>query len=338
MELAKRILISVVIPMHNAEKTIASCLNSIVCEQDDEDIEIVVVDDGSTDASSSIVNSFHEKRNIEYVHQKNQGPYEARRNGILKAKGEYILCLDSDDVLTGRTIASLKKVIEEYQEVDFIWFQHDVLSNLNVPADKGIESLNGRGFFPANKIEEVKSAIFRGLSNELWSKAIKRELLLNERNNHPCKLGEDFSQLLDAIVGAKSCYVIDEILYRYSDNATNSLANSYSNIAVNDIILLSHQLIDMGNRCGGSCRDAAVEGVAAQIYNLVRISLHNKCKIKTWLNKLTVLIDDCLKERVPSFQSTKLIIFVTLLKTNNAFLIVRYVATIESLKKMVKSG
>ena len=332
----KQTLISVVIPMYNAEKTIEACLQSVIAQQDSDDVEVIVVDDGSTDGSHKIIDEIKKNYEIKYLIQNNSGPYVARKNGIQIARGKYVVCLDSDDILTGGSLSSLRKILEEQPEVDFVWFQHDVLSNANIPADKGIASLGKTGHFVQDQIGDVRCALFRGTSNELWSKAIKKDLLLKERKIHPRKLGEDFSQLIDVVTQAKSCYVTDKILYRYTDGAASSLSCSYSKSTVEDIRILCWQLIDAGNKCGDSCKCAATEGAIAQLFNLARITVQNGSRIDAWLGAMGDLIDECKKEGIPNIKSKKLKIFSLLLRTKKAPLIEWYVETIEVLKSYRK--
>jgi len=91
--------ISVIIPVYNTEKYLAECLDSVV-NQTLQDIEIICVNDGSTDGSLAILEEYAEKDSrIKIIQQKNQGAGEARNKGIKTAQGEYIAFIDSDDFL-----------------------------------------------------------------------------------------------------------------------------------------------------------------------------------------------------------------------------------------------
>ena len=98
------IRISVVIPVYNEEKWIRKCLDSIY-SQTLKDIEIICVDDGSTDASLQILSEYSERyKNLEIIRQKNLGAGEARNKGIQAAKGEFIAFMDADDWYPSTTI------------------------------------------------------------------------------------------------------------------------------------------------------------------------------------------------------------------------------------------
>ena len=94
------ILVSVVIPVYNAENLISLCLDSVL-NQTYKNIEIIVVNDGSTDSTSDVLNEYQCKSNninLQIIHQINSGPSVARNVGIRLARGQYIAFLDSDDI------------------------------------------------------------------------------------------------------------------------------------------------------------------------------------------------------------------------------------------------
>lgn len=96
----KRPLVSVVIPCYNAEKYLAETLDSVIAQTFD-NIEIICLDDGSTDKTPSILKRYAKKdKRIKIITQKNSGVVTARNNAIAAAKSEYIYPLDSDDIIT----------------------------------------------------------------------------------------------------------------------------------------------------------------------------------------------------------------------------------------------
>ena len=89
--------ISVIIPVYNAEKTIRRCLESIMSSEYEE-YEVILIDDGSTDNSVSIISEFaNRNRRIKIFTQPNSGPSAARNKGLTLAEGEIIAFVDSDD-------------------------------------------------------------------------------------------------------------------------------------------------------------------------------------------------------------------------------------------------
>lgn len=97
--LAVNFKVSVIIPVYNVEPYLSACLDS-VCHQTLRDIEIICINDGSTDRSLDILQSYAERDSrIQVYSQENRGPGEARNAGIYRAHGEYIQFMDSDDML-----------------------------------------------------------------------------------------------------------------------------------------------------------------------------------------------------------------------------------------------
>lgn len=104
-------LVSVIVPAYNTAKHLPKCLNSII-KQSYQNLEIIIIDDGSTDNSSTIIERFakNDKR-IKAIQQKNQGLSEARNNGVKKATGKYITFVDSDDQIAKTMIEKMVQAI-----------------------------------------------------------------------------------------------------------------------------------------------------------------------------------------------------------------------------------
>ncbi len=105
--------ISIIIPVYNTDQFLPECLQSII-SQDLTDIEIILVDDGSTDTCPEIIRSYTEQyRNIIALHQKNQGQGVARNLGLSVANGEYVTFVDSDDVVPGTAYTEMYSLAVE---------------------------------------------------------------------------------------------------------------------------------------------------------------------------------------------------------------------------------
>src|ERR1041385_1470043 len=103
---------SVLIPVHNREGLIAATIDSVL-SQTFTDYEVIVVDDGSTDRTGEVLRSYGTRINV--IHQENQGPEIARSRGAAMACGEYLVFLDSDDLLTPWALATYNRIIESAQ-------------------------------------------------------------------------------------------------------------------------------------------------------------------------------------------------------------------------------
>jgi glycosyltransferase involved in cell wall biosynthesis len=111
-------LISVIIPTYNAARYLPEAVASVRAQQSYEPLEIIVVDDGSTDETSRLVQSWGDVR---YLYQINQGPAAARNAGIQAARGELIDLLDADDLWTPNHLASLLPPLLADPSLGFVW-------------------------------------------------------------------------------------------------------------------------------------------------------------------------------------------------------------------------
>ncbi|MCM1262449.1 MAG: glycosyltransferase [Butyrivibrio sp.] len=111
--MGEQALVSIIVPVYNVEKYLRECLNSI-CGQKNIKFEIILVDDGSTDASGAICDEFAQKyTNIKVIHQENAGPGAARNAGLDVITGEYLGFVDSDDYIADDMYETLLQAIKQ---------------------------------------------------------------------------------------------------------------------------------------------------------------------------------------------------------------------------------
>ena len=162
--------VSVIVPVYNVEKYIEKCLNSLL-NQTLEDIEIIIVNDGSTDNSKKIIEKYLNNKNIVYIEKENGGLSSARNYGIPYAKGEYIGFIDSDDYVENTMFEKMySKAVQEKSdmvECDFLW-----------------EYPNKVRFDTGKIYENQKRAIVDGRV-VAWNKIIKREVLESTKIKFP---------------------------------------------------------------------------------------------------------------------------------------------------------
>lgn len=129
-------LISVIIPVYNVEKYLRECIESVL-KQTYRNLEIILVDDGSTDSSGVICDEYEKKDNrIRVIHQKNQGLSGARNTGFENAHGVYVHFLDSDDWILPETYQMLMERVKK-EKTDFVYFE--AVSFLDEEPEKEIE-------------------------------------------------------------------------------------------------------------------------------------------------------------------------------------------------------
>ena len=117
--------ISVVLPVYNGATTIGGAVDSIL-SQTLRDFELIVVDDGSTDASADVLALYETRSGVRIIRQKNQGQMKAVRVGIKAAKTDVVVLLDSDDVLLPGYLQRLRDIYDENHDISFVMAAADV--------------------------------------------------------------------------------------------------------------------------------------------------------------------------------------------------------------------
>ncbi|MBQ7194275.1 MAG: glycosyltransferase [Bacteroidales bacterium] len=103
--------LSIIIPVYNVEDFLQECLDSVLCLEG-EDWEVIAVDDGSTDSSSDILDSYSGHQNVKIIHTPNGGSSAARNRGMSEASGEYVAFIDSDDTVDAGALRSLIDLLD----------------------------------------------------------------------------------------------------------------------------------------------------------------------------------------------------------------------------------
>jgi glycosyltransferase involved in cell wall biosynthesis len=205
--------ISIVIPCFNAEKYLRECLDT--CLQAPHDlIEVICVDDSSTDSTLSVIESYERKfsciRSVK--HAENLGTLEARRSGSIAATGDYILYLDPDDLLLPDIIGTLSERLNK-QQSDALFFRFEVFGECQGHRRKEWEKWQNGHPSLENCFSAKPSA-----APIIWSCAWNRQLILNAFESLPsgyCIFSEDCIMLLILFTLVKKSNHIDDIGYRY---------------------------------------------------------------------------------------------------------------------------
>ncbi len=207
---------SVFIPVYNAQKYLSQCLDSLINQ---ENLEIILVDDGSTDSSPEICNSYAEKHSfISVYHRKNSGPLESRRFGLSKAKGQWVIYLDSDDKLAPSSLSVLHSKITENPSVDCVIMGFERLSDGKTqPATDGVVS---EDTLITDRRQLFRTVFLNANYNVIWRKVAKREKqgLEDLSQFYSERFGEDLIQSLEILKHCTSFLFIPDPLYQYRVN------------------------------------------------------------------------------------------------------------------------
>lgn len=196
-------LISVIVPIYNVEKYLNKCINSII-EQTYQNIEIILVDDGSNDSSEKICDEYAKKdKRVKVIHKKNGGVSEARNFGIENSNGKYIAFIDSDDYITNDYIEYLYRILKENKaDISCCNFEYVYSDKENKKIDNQQDNV-----YIYNQLEALKELLYqRNIDTSLWGKLIKKDLFDNLK--FPCgEIYEDFA------VFYKILLKIEKIIY-----------------------------------------------------------------------------------------------------------------------------
>lgn len=226
--------ISIIVPMFNIEAYIGQCIESII-NQDYTDLEIFLIDDGSTDKTGEICKEYAKKdERICYLYKENGGSGSARNVGIKKASGDYILCFDGDDFfIENSAISKMVAKINIYNPDIFVYNMSTFFQKYNkIVADKNIT--NEDKFFD-NKIKFLKETISNGkLSISPWDKMVRTRIIKEYSIFFSNDVNlEDLTWSLKLYEKIQTVYVYNEPLYVYRKQRENSNTYTISESKIN---------------------------------------------------------------------------------------------------------
>ncbi len=237
----KENLVSIIVPIYNVEKYVEKCILSII-NQTYNNLQIILVDDGSTDASGEICDFYAEKdQRIKVIHQKNAGLVCARKRGLKEAKGQYIGFVDGDDYIDKIMYEEMLDAILE-SKADFVHTGYFVEKGAIIKTSLDYESKvydirDSRKQFLYDFIIDISQDSRMGFS--IWSKLFKRDLIIKCYQKIPDNqsYGEDVLALYRCILESDVIYLKRKSYYHYvyrNDSMTNS---NWINIQINLISL-----------------------------------------------------------------------------------------------------
>ncbi len=213
-------LISVIVTVYNAETYLRQCLDSII-GQTYHNLEIILVDDGSTDCSPEICDRYAETdKRVQVVHKDNEGLVRARKTGVTKASGVFVGYVDADDWIEPDMYERLLRHIKE--------------SGADIVASGRIEEYSEKTLVRRNKVKQglydgdKKERIYRrmifsgsffefGVYPTVWDKLFRKELLFHNQMQVPDEIvvGEDVACTFPCMLEADKIYISNECFYHY---------------------------------------------------------------------------------------------------------------------------
>lgn len=221
-------MITIIVPVYNAKEYLEHCVKSLV-QQSYPKIEIILIDDGSTDGSDSLCDEWaNQDQRIKVIHKSNEGVSSARNTGIKIAKGEYLLFVDSDDALTSDTCKILLE-LQEKEKSDCIVF--------------GIKQTNGNIWTPCYFADYYSSVDFKTdftywLNTELLSppfnKFFKKKLIY-DLFDKSMSFGEDLVFCLSYLKHCERIIFITDALYLHNNLNAYSVTHQFDKKRIYDI-------------------------------------------------------------------------------------------------------
>lgn len=234
--------VTIVIPVYNAEKYLRDCIESLLKQTIfQQDMEIILINDGSTDNSAEIYNEYTKKySNIIAIEQENQGVSVARNVGIKEAKGKYIMFLDSDDTLSPETVKNVTDFFDaHYNEIDLVTYP--------------VKYVKENGTFLHWKFNEIKNNGVYNLKDTPLLTPSRINICIKNTGNHSydtfLKMGEDSFFVFNVLKTKNRIGFVKNACYNYLWN-NNGAANSLQNrpfYAFHQIKYFGNNLITLKN-------------------------------------------------------------------------------------------
>lgn len=230
---------SVVIPIYNVDKYLQRCVDSVL-KQEFDNIEIILVDDGSPDSSPQICDRYAKKdKRILAIHKQNGGLSSARNAGIKSANGKYIIFLDSDDFWEGENcLNNIYARIKFKEQTDVLFYRcmdYSSITNTKLVSQKEYDC----DFIKNNSRDEVLNYLFK---NELfpgaaWLIVTRRDFLIdNDLFFIEGIKAEDIDWLLNVFLKAQKFEAINDALYIYVKYRTDSITGTADIKSAKDIL------------------------------------------------------------------------------------------------------
>lgn len=222
-------LISVIIPVYNVEKYLEQCVTSVL-NQTYRDIEVILVDDGSTDGSPAICDRYAQQdKRVKVYHTSNGGAARARNIGLEYANGDYIIFMDSDDFWQQKdNLESLVKEAHATPECDFIGFNCSYYYQ-NTDYYTQWPKFNTKIQYPCTPSDSIPFLVKSGLLPvSACLKLIKRNSIYGRVKFQENLFSEDIQWFIDLMATICKCRFVNLYMYAYRKATTTSKTSSFS--------------------------------------------------------------------------------------------------------------
>lgn len=227
--------ISIIVPIYNVEKYLPDCIECAVC-QSYPNKEVILVDDGSTDKSGEIAESYaKEFPEIKVYHTENQGVSKARNFGIEKATGEYIIFVDADDILLMDSLSNLHSIIKDYN-VDLV---QGKTVRTDIREEKYLKLGKVKVFTATDALKNLfyQKTITSSVNGKLFVKSIIDKLRFKENTRF-----EDYDFMVHVLLECNKVAYLNTPVYYYVNNP-NSFTNTWNEHSA-DVLTVMDEIED----------------------------------------------------------------------------------------------
>lgn len=319
--------VSVIVAIYKVGEYLEQCIQSIL-DQTYQNLQIILVDDGSPDNSRQICDDFSRKDDrVHVIHKSNEGSVYARRDGLYSASGKYVLLVDGDDFIDSEYINNLVMSAEN--------------KNADVVADSFLMSYPDReyveklyfppGIYSGSRLAELKQHLIYsgeyfkfGINPALWNKLFRREKLLKYYKNVPqgLTLGDDFAISMPYMADAIKIVILDSGAYYHYRQRNDSMVKAYNVKLAQSINLLINYLEDI--HLAESTDKQLLYYYSWLLMSNLKNTLKNKCVLWEYPQLLKVTYNGfCRKDIVSKLKGIppKYSLVFFLLKYNQFFLL-----------------
>ena len=219
---------SIIVPIYNIENYVNACMMSIL-NQSYQNFQVILVNDGSTDNSLSVINKYREDERIQIINKQNGGLSSARNAGLECVSGDYVMYVDGDDWLESNALQTLSERINKMEDVDMLMFAYNKTFESGDKEKVSYDFLEGKIVDGQTFFENSNYKV------TAWSKAYKKQFLDSVNLIFlEGRLHEDISYTIPLLLKAERVSYIDTPLYNYRQDRVGSIMAKVKDRNVDD--------------------------------------------------------------------------------------------------------
>ena len=329
--------VSIIVPVYNNERYIKECIDSII-KQTYENIEIIIINDGSTDKSEDIIKGYESIDNrVVYIKQENGGPSKARNRGIDESTGNYIMFVDSDD--------TVDKHYVEFMLNEAISKDYDILCCGYTDISKyGVFNISDYDKYDTPNKDTFLELACKGTGGVLWGKIFKKNIIT--QNNIELKeeifMCEDLIFILQYMTQCESFGSINKYLYNYNRLNDSSISSNISNNYIDNHIKVCKyidQILTSSYINTLQINKIISNRIQSLVIVLLELEICNKSKLK--INKIIqnineIISNDYINSYIDGFYSESIIYkpYIYFIKKNRIYMLCLYSSLLNSMKNI----